>query len=58
MEFNAEKVDGGWIVFSDSNDKNPLRSRTRVIVKDNELVKHFKEFVESSKAQPEQLNEG
>lgn len=56
MEFNALKVDGGWIAFIDNDEA--LSGRRKVIVKDSELVKQFKEFVESSKAQPVQLNEG
>lgn len=50
--FNAEKFEGGWLVNIDSNTE----SKTKIVVKDNELVKHFKEFVEQSKL--ETLNEG
>ena len=53
MQFNAEKLDGGWLVFMDDSTNNGAQ---KVIVKDNELVKQFKEFVESSKITP--LNEG
>jgi len=47
-EFTVRKVDGGWIVLSDGAEK--------IVVKDNELIKNFKSFVETAK--PEVLTEG
>ncbi len=53
MVFNAQKVNGGWIVHADIGSSGV---QTKVVVKDNELIKNFKEFVENSKVT--QLNEG
>lgn len=50
--FHAEKFEGGWLVNIGSDDDN----KTKIVVKDNEMVKQFKEFVEQSKTQV--LNEG
>ena len=50
MEFSSRKVEGGWIVTIQGNDYTE-----KVIAKDSDLIKQFKEFVESSKVQT--LNE-
>lgn len=50
--FNATKADGGWIIDTDSDHI----SKTKVVVKDSEVIKQFKEFVEQTK--PQTLNEG
>lgn len=48
VEFNAQRENGGWIVYSEDAQGN---GRRRIVVKDTEVVKQFKEFVEQSKAQ-------
>lgn len=59
--FHAEKVTGGWIVSA----CNGSIADTRVIIKDNALVKEFKNFVkdanvdvDSTTTSVQQLNEG
>lgn len=50
--FAATKVDGGWIIDTTLSGDD----KTKVVAKDNEVIKQFKEFVEQIK--PGVLNEG
>lgn len=54
MHFSVEQAQGGWIVNTESAENQG--SVVKVVVKDNELVKQFKQFVESAK--PTMLVEG
>ena len=54
MHFSVEQAQGGWIVNMESTSNGV--AVTKVVVKDNELIKQFKQFVEEAK--PITLNEG